>query len=86
MTFQLDRKPLARLHRGEAIRLYLRPGRYRFGVVPMFNAILPSTSEVNADVRGPGPQFYRIFMSAGFTSSGGNAVYDIALMDEGRRR
>jgi hypothetical protein len=86
MTFQLDRKPLARLHRGEAIRLFLRAGRYRFGAVPMFNAILPSTSEINADVRGAGRQVYRIFQSAGFTSSGGNAAYDIALVDEGRQR
>jgi hypothetical protein len=29
---------------------------------------------------------YRIFQSAGFTSSGGNAVYDIALAEERRRQ
>lgn len=86
MTFQLNRKPVAKLRRREAIRLYLRPARYRFGVVPVFNATLPSTSEINAEVGGEGPQLYRIFKSAGFTSSGGNALYEIALVKQGGRR
>jgi hypothetical protein len=86
MTFELDRKPVARLYRREALRLYLRPGRYRFGVVPVLYAILPSTSEIFADVRAERRQVYRIFQSAGFTSSGGNAVYDIALAEERRRQ
>jgi len=33
MTFQLNRRPIAKLRQGEAILLYLSPARYRFGVI-----------------------------------------------------
>src|SRR5438128_2536999 len=34
LIFHLNRQPIAKLDAGEMIRLYLSPGRYRFGVMP----------------------------------------------------
>jgi hypothetical protein len=78
LTFYLNGQPVAKLSGGEAIRLYLSPGRYRFGVIPFSHVVLSSMWEMNADVKRNAPRFYRIFQSSGFTSSGGNAVYEIA--------
>jgi hypothetical protein len=78
LIFYLNGQPVAKLDRGEAIRLYLSPARYRFGVIPSSHAVLSSLWEMNADVTRDTPQFYRIFQSSGFTSSGGNAVFEIS--------
>src|SRR5436190_18329600 len=34
LTFYLDGQPVAKVIQGEAIRIYLSPGRYRFGIIP----------------------------------------------------
>jgi hypothetical protein len=78
LTFYLNGQPVAKLGQSEAIRLYLSPARYRFGVIPSSHFVLSSLWEMNADVTRDTPQFYRIFQSSGFTSSGGNAVFEIS--------
>jgi hypothetical protein len=78
LTFLLDRQPTAKLDHDEAIRLYLSPGRHRFGVVPSYYFGHSSSWEMTADVSRNKPQAYRIFQSSGFTSSGGTAVYEIS--------
>ena len=82
LVFHLDRRPVASVARGEALRLYLLPGRYRFGVRPTSHALTPTMTEINAEISKDERQLYRIFQSSGFTSSGGNAALDIAPMKE----
>ena len=77
LTFYLDRQPVAKLSGGEAIRLYLSPGRHRFGVIPSSQVVLYSLWEMNADVARKGPRFYRIFPSGG-RNSGWGASFEIA--------
>jgi len=84
MTFQLNRRPIARVRQGEAILLYLSPARYRFGIIPYSHAALYSLSEITVDLTQNAPQIYRIFQSSGFTSSGGNAVFEIAPVPSGK--
>lgn len=78
LIFYLNGQPVAKLEGGEFIRLYLSPARYRFGVIPYSHVVLSSMWEMKADVSRNSPRYYRIFQSSGFTSSGGNAVYEIA--------
>lgn len=78
LTFHLNGRPTAKLGHAEAVRLYLAPGRYRFGVSPSYPYGGTGFWQMNADVSETTPQVYRIFKSAGFTSSGGNAVYEIS--------
>ena len=78
LTFYLNGQPVAKLGRGEGVRLYLSPGRYRFGVASSHYSGGTGFWQTNADVSRNTPQIYRIFQSAGFTSSGGNAVYEIS--------
>lgn len=82
MTFQLERKPIAKITPGYAFRLYLSPGDYRFGIVPTYQVPLTAYWEMRAGVTGKETQLYRIFQSSGFTSSGGNAGYEIAYIKE----
>jgi hypothetical protein len=79
LDFNLDGRAIVKLAYGDWTILYLSPGRYRFGVVPSNNFGRATSWEMNADVSQNNRQLYRIFQSAGFTSSGGNAVYEIAL-------
>ena len=81
LTLHLDSRAVAKLDYAEFIRLYLPPGRYRFGVAPSYSFGRGSSPEMKADVRGNRRQIYRIFQSSGFTSSGGNAVYEIARIE-----
>lgn len=78
LTFHLNGQATAKVGYAECIRLYLAPGRYRFGVTPSHNFGRASFWEMNADVSRNTRQVYRIFQSAGFSSSGGNAVFEIA--------
>ena len=78
LLFHLNGRATAKLAYGEWMRLYLQPGRYRFGVLPSPNFGRATFWEMSADVSGKATQVYRIFQSAGFTSRGGNAVYEIA--------
>lgn len=81
LTLHLNSRAVAKLEYAEFIRLYLPPGRYRFGVAPSYPFGRGSSPAMKADVRGNTRQVYRIFQSAGFTSSGGNAVYEIARFE-----
>lgn len=78
LTFYLNGRPIAKIAPGEAILLYLAPRRYRFGLMPSNHFGGAIWWETNAEVSRDISQVYRIFQSAGFTSSGGNAVYEIA--------
>jgi hypothetical protein len=78
LVFHLNGRATAKLEYADWIRLYLRPGRYRLGVSPSPNFGRATFWEMSADVTGKTEQIYRIFQSAGFTSSGGNAVFEIA--------
>ncbi|MEO5720399.1 MAG: hypothetical protein ABIR71_02885 [Chthoniobacterales bacterium] len=80
MTFQVERKPVAKIRSGHAFRFFLTPGRYRFGIIPTHQVPLTPYWEMRADVKGAATQLYRIFQSSGFTSSGGNASYEIAFV------
>src|SRR5205085_12688221 len=77
LTFYLDGQPVAKVIQGEAIRIYLSPGRYRFGIIPSSHVVLSSLWEMNADVAKNAPQFYRIFNSGG-RNSGWGASFEIA--------
>jgi hypothetical protein len=77
LTFYLNGQPVAKLSGGEAIRLYLSPGRCRFGVIPSSHVVLSSLWEMNADVARNAPRFYRIFPSGG-RNSGWGAAFEIA--------
>jgi hypothetical protein len=77
LTFYLNGQPVAKLSGGEAIRLYLSPARYRFGVIPYSHVVLFSLWEMNADVTRNAPRFYRIFNSGG-RNSGWGAAFEIA--------
>lgn len=81
LTFHLNGRAVAKLDYADWVRLYLSPGRYRFGIVPSYSFGRGSSPEMKADVRANTRQIYRIFQSAGFTSSGGNAVYEIARIE-----
>ena len=81
LTFQLNGQPVVKLASGEAVVLYLNPSRYRFGVVPSHFSGDTFLWQTNADVSRNPPQVYLIFQSAGFTSSGGGAVYEIKRVD-----
>jgi hypothetical protein len=78
LTFHLNGRAIVKLAYADWTCLYLSPGRYRFGVVPSYNFGRSAFREMSADVSRNGQQVYRIFQSAGFTSSGGNAVYEIS--------
>jgi hypothetical protein len=78
LTFQLNGKAVVKLGYADWVCLYLPPGRYRFGAAPsgFGRGVSPETI---ADVSTKNVQLYRISQTAGFTSSGGNAVYEISL-------
>ena len=76
LNFCLNGQPLAKLSGGEAIPLYLSPGRYRFGVIPSSHIVLYSLWEMNADVGRNAPRFYQIFNSGG-RNSGWGASFEI---------
>jgi hypothetical protein len=80
LSFHLNRKPIATFQAGEALRLFLEPGSHRFGVLPTSNPGLYRIAEIIAEVKKvpvDERQIYRVFQSSGFTSSGGNAVFEI---------
>jgi len=80
-TFYLDRKPIAQLGRSQGILLYLGPGTHRFGVIPSSRTVLHTVWETKVEItKQSAGEVYRIFQSSGFTSSGGNAVFEIDLM------
>lgn len=81
LTLNLNGQAVAKLGYADWVRLYLSPGRYRFGIVPSYSFGRGISPEMTADVSLNTRQLYRIFKSAGFTSSGGNAVYEIARVD-----
>jgi hypothetical protein len=78
LTFHLNGRAVAKLAYADWTRLYLSPGRYRFGIVPSYNFGRSNFWEMTTDVSRNSRQVYRIFQSAGFTSSGGNAFYEIS--------
>jgi hypothetical protein len=78
LTFLLNGRAIAKLGYADWVRLYLSPGRYRFGAIPSFNFGRGISVEAAAEVTAKTRQLYRIFQSAGFTSSGGKAVYEIS--------
>lgn len=77
LVFYLNGHPVAKLTGGEVIRLYLSPGRYRFGVIPSSHVVLSPLWEMNAEVPRNGPRFYQIFPSGGH-NSGWGASFEIA--------
>lgn len=81
LTFHLNGRATAKLGHGECVRLYLEPRHYRFGVAPSPNFGRAVFWQMTAEVSPKELQLYRIFQSAGFTSSGGNAVYEISRTD-----
>jgi hypothetical protein len=81
LVFYLDGRPVANLGYADWVRLYLEPRRYRFGVAPSPNFGRAIFWQMAAEISPKSPQLYRIFKSAGFTSSGGNAVYEITRED-----
>jgi hypothetical protein len=80
LSFHLDGRPVAKLDYGDWVRLYLEPRHYRFGVAPS-NFGRAIFWQMTADVSPKKPHVYKIFQTAGFTSSGGNAVYEISPAD-----
>jgi hypothetical protein len=80
LNFHLDGRPVAKLDYGDWMRLYLEPRHYRFGIAPS-NFGRAIFWQMTAEVSAKGPRVYKIFRSAGFTSSGGNAVYEISPAD-----
>jgi hypothetical protein len=80
LSFHLDGRPVAKLDYGDWVRLYLEPRHYRFGVAPS-NFGRAIFWQMTADVSPKKPRVYKIFQTAGFTSSGGNAVYEISPTD-----
>lgn len=80
LIFYLNRQPVAKLNGGEAIRLYLSPGRCRFGVIPSSHVVLSSLWEMNAEVARNTPRLYRIFRSGGH-NSGWGASFEIAPLE-----
>jgi hypothetical protein len=81
LSFYLDGRPVAKLDYADWVRLYLEPRRYRFGVAPSPNFGRAVFWQMTAEISPKRPRFYKIFQSAGFTSSGGNAVYEISQVD-----
>jgi hypothetical protein len=65
IIFHIEGKPVAKLGAGQGARIYLKPGKYLFGVLPTlnlgFNSLMEIEAEVNANVR----QVYRIYISYG---------------------
>ena len=82
LAFQLNRKPVATFFAGEAVRLYLRPGRYRLGVIPTSNPHLHRVTEIEIQVTKGTRMLYRVFQSAGFTSGFGEAVFEFERVRE----
>lgn len=78
LMLHLNGLAVAKLAYADWIQLYLPPGRYRLGVAPAHNFGRAGLWEMNADLSGNKPRIYKILQSSGFTSSGGNAVYEIA--------
>ncbi len=87
LTFCLNGRAVAKLAGSQMVPLYLTPGRYRFGVVPSYNfGRGQGLQQMNADITREPRQFYRIFQSGGFTSSGGNAVYEVSSLKNAQWR
>jgi hypothetical protein len=80
LSFHLDGRPVAKLDYRDWVRLYLEPRHYRFGVAPS-NFGRAIFWQMTAEVSPKSPHVYKIFQTAGFTSSGGNAVYEISPAD-----
>jgi hypothetical protein len=78
LMLHLNGLAVAKLAYADWLQLYLPPGRYRLGVAPAHNFGRAGLWEMKVDLSGSKPRIYRIFQSAGFTSSGGNAVYELA--------
>jgi hypothetical protein len=86
LTFHLNGHPVAKLEYADWVRLYLLPGRYRFGIAPSPNFGRALFWQMKAEISSKTPHLYRIFQSAGFTSSGGNAVYEISREEPAHSR
>jgi hypothetical protein len=81
LSFYLDGQPVAKLGYADWVRLYLEPRRCRFGVAPSPNFGRATFWQMTAEISPKSSRVYKIFQSAGFTSSGGNAVYEITQVD-----
>jgi hypothetical protein len=71
IIFHIEGKPVAKLGAGQGARIYLRPGKYLFGVLPTLNLGANSLMEIEADVNSSVRQVYRIYISFG----GNNSVH-----------
>lgn len=69
IIFFIDGKQVAKLGAGQGARIYLKPGKYLFGVLPTLNLGFNSLMETEADVNGSPPQVYRIYIGYGGTNS-----------------
>jgi hypothetical protein len=69
IIFSIEGKPVAKLGVGQGARIYLKPGRYLFGVLPTLNLGFNSLMETEAEVSANAPQIYRIFISYGGNNS-----------------
>ncbi len=85
ITLSVNGRAIAKFAQGQAIRLYLRPGSYRFGVVPSYSWGGAHYNESRVEITPqPQRQLYVVYQSSGFTSSGGSAVYEVSRVENGR--
>jgi hypothetical protein len=69
IIFFIDGKQVAKLGAGQGARIYLKPGKYLFGVLPALNLGFNSLMETDAEVNGSQRQIYRIYTGFGGTNS-----------------
>lgn len=69
IVFHIDGKPVAKLGAGQGARIYLKPGKYLFGVLPTLNLGFNSLMETEADVSESVSQVYRIYIGFGGNNS-----------------
>lgn len=69
IIFFIDGKQVAKLGAGQGARIYLKPGKYLFGVLPTLNLGFNSLMETEADVNASQRQIYRIYIGFGGTNS-----------------
>ena len=69
IIFSIEGKPVAKLGAGQGARIYLKPGKYLFGVLPTLNLGFNSLMETEADVNKSVSQVYRIYIGFGGTNS-----------------
>jgi hypothetical protein len=60
---------VAKLGAGQGARIYLKPGKYLFGVLPSLNLGFNSLMETDADVNTSQRQIYRIYIGFGGNNS-----------------